>query len=152
MKLANLRSEQRDGIVVAQLEGEVDMSNAEQLKSALVRGMTNESFGLVLDLSALEYIDSAGIHILLELREQLKNRGQALRLVVPAGSLVGGTGRDCRNSDRGNRQSTPGRARSRAVGQLRLSLPACRSRPTSSRTAPTSKWTARSSASSSSSM
>jgi anti-sigma B factor antagonist len=91
MNLANLRSEQRDGIVVAHLEGEVDMSNADQLKSALVRGMTNEVFGLVLDLSALEYIDSAGIHILLELREQLKNRGQALRLVVPAGSVVGRT-------------------------------------------------------------
>lgn len=91
MMLANLISEQRDGIVVARLEGEVDMSNARQLKSALVRGITNEGFGLVLDLSALEYIDSAGIHMLLELREQLKNRGQALRLVVPAGSRVGRT-------------------------------------------------------------
>jgi anti-sigma B factor antagonist len=91
VRLADLSADRRDGVVVARLEGEVDMSNAEELRNALVRNMTNEVFGLVLDLSEVKYFDSAGIHILFELREQLKNRGQQLRLVVPKGSPVGDT-------------------------------------------------------------
>jgi len=91
VRLADLSADHRDGVVVARLEGEVDMSNADELQKALVRNMTNEVFGMVLDLGDVKYFDSAGIHVLFELREQLKNRGQQLRLVVPPGSPVGDT-------------------------------------------------------------
>jgi anti-anti-sigma factor len=89
MRLADLWFDERDGVVIARVKGDVDMSNADELKKALMRSVTNEAFGVVIDLSEVVYLDSAGIHLLFELRERLKNRGQQIRLVVPPGAPVG---------------------------------------------------------------
>jgi len=48
--------------------------------------MTNEELALILDLSQVDYLDSAGIQLLYQLRERLRVRSQVLRLVIPAGS------------------------------------------------------------------
>lgn len=88
MKLADVRAQMSGGILVVSIEGEIDMSNARELGSAIARRLTNEALGAVLDLSNVSYIDSAGIHVVFDLRERLKTRGQALRLVVPAGSPI----------------------------------------------------------------
>ena len=50
--------------------------------------MPNDAFGAVVDLTAVDYLDSAGIHLVYRLRESLRSRGQGLRLVVPARSVV----------------------------------------------------------------
>jgi anti-anti-sigma factor len=71
-----------DDVVVATVIGEIDMSNAPELSDALAGRLKNESRGLVVDLSACDYVDSAGIHVLYELRERLHNRGLDLRIVV----------------------------------------------------------------------
>jgi anti-anti-sigma factor len=88
MKLADLHFESRDRIVIATLDGEVDMSNAQQLNAALAEATPNEALGLVVDLSAVEYLDSAGIHLIYTLSVSLRARGQAIALVVPDGSPV----------------------------------------------------------------
>jgi anti-anti-sigma factor len=88
MKLADVRFTSRDGALVATVSGEVDMSNAAQLTAALVEATPNEATGIVLDLSAVDYLDSAGIHLIYALREKLRTRGQDLKLVVPEESLV----------------------------------------------------------------
>jgi anti-anti-sigma factor len=88
VRLADLHFETEGGVVVAHVKGEIDMSNVTELETALERGVTNEAIGLVVDLAELRYIDSAGIYLVYELRERLKNRGQQLMLVVPPGSLV----------------------------------------------------------------
>jgi anti-sigma B factor antagonist len=87
-RLAEVSFETRGGVVVAHVAGEVDMSNVTELRRALEQSVTNEALALVMDLADLRYIDSAGIHLVYELREHLKNRGQQIRLVVPAGSTV----------------------------------------------------------------
>jgi len=69
-------------VVIAHVRGEIDMSNAGELGDALAARLKNESRGLVLDLTACEYVDSAGIHVLYELHERLRNRGLDLRVVV----------------------------------------------------------------------
>jgi anti-anti-sigma factor len=43
---------------------------------------------VVLDLSRVEYLDSAGIYVIYGMRASLQARGQALILVVPPGSPV----------------------------------------------------------------
>ena len=91
MRLADLRVSERDGVVIARINGEVDMSNAGELKNALLRAITNETLGVVIDLSEVAYLDSAAIHLLYELRDQLKTRGQEIRLVVPSDAPVGDT-------------------------------------------------------------
>jgi anti-anti-sigma factor len=88
MRLADLNFESVDRIVVARLEGELDMSNNREIGRALLDRVTNEAFGLVLDLTGTLYVDSAGIHTLFDVRNQLKHRGQEMRLVVPSDTEI----------------------------------------------------------------
>jgi anti-sigma B factor antagonist len=86
--LADIRFEPFGAGIVARISGEVDMSNADKIESALRQVVTNDALGLVLDLAEVEYFDSAGIHLVYGLREDLRVRGQQLRLVVPERSPV----------------------------------------------------------------
>jgi anti-sigma B factor antagonist len=91
MRLANLDVDCRGGMLVASIGGEIDLSNAGAIRSALLREMHNELLGLVLDLTDVDYLDSTGIHIIYDLRDQLETRGQGMRLVVPEVSFIGRT-------------------------------------------------------------
>ena len=82
MPLADLEFEITDRVVIAHVDGEIDMSNADELGNAFSVRLTNDALGLVVDLRKVDYLDSAGIHLLYALRERLDNRGQQLRLVV----------------------------------------------------------------------
>lgn len=88
MTLADLHFSERDRIVVAVVSGEIDMSNSEELALAITQATPNEAMGVALDLSAVVYLDSAGIHLIYRLRESLRTRGQTLRLVIPSDSPV----------------------------------------------------------------
>jgi anti-sigma B factor antagonist len=86
--LADLRFETIDNVVVARLQGEVDMSNADDLGAAITARVSTDALGLVLDLAAVDYLDSAGIHVLFDLRERLTRRGQQIRLVLGPDSPI----------------------------------------------------------------
>jgi anti-sigma B factor antagonist len=86
--LADVSFETLEGVVVARLEGEVDMSNATELGAAITASIPSDARGLVLDLGDVGYVDSAGIHVLFELRERLTRRGQEIRLVLATDSPV----------------------------------------------------------------
>jgi anti-anti-sigma factor len=81
-----LRVHTADGVLVARLEGEIDLANADVVRSALARAASNDIVGAVIDLSKITYMDSAGINVLFHLRDRLRVRGQEVRLVVPPGS------------------------------------------------------------------
>jgi anti-sigma B factor antagonist len=89
MRLADISTELLDGVLVARLEGELDMSNAAELGSVITGRMTNDALGLVLDFTKVSYMDSTGVNVLFQLRESLARRGQELRLVLPADSPIG---------------------------------------------------------------
>jgi anti-sigma B factor antagonist len=86
--LADVRFETLEGVVVARLEGEVDMSNASELGAAITANVPSDARGLVLDLDGVGYVDSAGIHVLFELRERLRRRGQEIRVALAPDSAV----------------------------------------------------------------
>jgi anti-sigma B factor antagonist len=88
MRIADVQFTMRDGAVVARLMGEIDLSNAGGLRTAITDATPNEALGVVLDLTDVDYIDSTGIHLLYRLGESLRARGQALRLVIPLESPV----------------------------------------------------------------
>jgi anti-sigma B factor antagonist len=88
MPLADLSFETVGPVVVAHLAGEIDMSNAGELGEAVGRQVSGEALGLVLDLGAVDYLDSAAIRVVYELRERLRTRGQQLRLVVAADAPI----------------------------------------------------------------
>ena len=91
MNLADVRLTSHPGGVVAAISGEIDASNVNELEFSLTGSVSNEARGLVLDLSAVDYLDSAGIQLLFKLYGALRTRGQTLALVVPEGSVVAST-------------------------------------------------------------
>ena len=88
MRIADLSIETRGPIVVARLRGDIDMSNVGPLRDELGRATHNDALGLMLDLSQVEYLDSAGIQMIHRLREGLQTHGQRLRLVIAADSPI----------------------------------------------------------------
>jgi anti-sigma B factor antagonist len=67
-----------DGIPVVTVAGEIDMSNAERFRDAL--GQAAAAAGsFVVDLTGVEYLDSAGVHALF---------GHASRIRLIAGPLL----------------------------------------------------------------
>jgi anti-anti-sigma factor len=56
------------------------------IETAILEATPNHAVALILDVTALGYLDSAGIHLVYKLREKLRARAQALRLVIPAES------------------------------------------------------------------
>jgi anti-sigma B factor antagonist len=89
LPLADVSFSSDGDIVVASLRGEIDMSNAGELGETIGRGLTNDAMALVLDLTAVEYVDSAGIHVIYELHERLRTRGQDIRVVIAPDALIG---------------------------------------------------------------
>ena len=82
-ELPNLTIAAEDGVVIASLRGEIDLSNATEITDALLGGVPNEALGLVIDLSNVSYLDSAGVRMLAELDHRLGWRAQSLRVVAP---------------------------------------------------------------------
>lgn len=82
-RIAGFEFEQHEGVLVATVEGEIDSSNAAELRLALSERLPSTSSALVLDLSQVGYLDSSGIHLLFDLGRRLAARRQAIRLVVP---------------------------------------------------------------------
>jgi anti-anti-sigma factor len=78
----------QDGVVVARLPAEIDLSNARLVLEELYAALSNSSRGLVVDLSGVTYIDSRGIQLLLELAERLTTARLPLRFIVPDPSLI----------------------------------------------------------------
>jgi anti-sigma B factor antagonist len=89
-QLADLDIEEREGAVVATISGEIDLSNAATLERAMLDAVPNTASGIVVDLSAVSYLDSAGIRMLGEMAERLRWREQRLAVVAPEGSRVRG--------------------------------------------------------------
>ena len=81
-ELATLRVRERGAIVMAVVEGEIDLSNATTLLDELTGSVANTSHGLLLDLTGLEFLDSSGIHMLYDLGERLATRQQGFAVVL----------------------------------------------------------------------
>ena len=82
--LAQLFTEQVDGVLFVHLVGEVDLSNAEEVQARMMAPLVDAS-GLVLDLTATSYFDSTGVRMLFRVTEHLRGRSLPLRIVAPPG-------------------------------------------------------------------
>ena len=86
--MAEVRFEREDETVVAVVTGEVDMSNATSVRQQIAEFVTPDDDAVVIDLSTLSFIDSAGLHSLIELGTVLDERRQKLLLCLPPGSTI----------------------------------------------------------------
>jgi anti-anti-sigma factor len=86
--LAEVAVESHGDVPVATLSGEIDSSNVQDIATRLRALMTNRMKVLVVDLTPLGYLDSAGINLLFTVGDELRGRQQTLRLVVAEGSPI----------------------------------------------------------------
>ena len=86
--LADVKFADRDGIPVASIRGEIDMSNVGEVSVTMQNAVVQEAPGLVIDFSETSYLDSAGLHFIFDLAKRLRDRGQRLYLVVLPASPV----------------------------------------------------------------
>jgi anti-sigma B factor antagonist len=88
MPMEDVRIERQDGIVVAALAGEVDMSNATSVRQRISEFVLPADDAVIVDVSELAFMDSAGLHALIELSTILDERRQQLLLCVPRTSQI----------------------------------------------------------------
>ena len=71
---------------VIQAQGEVDLTTAPQLREAVMEMVNRtEKSPLVIDLSLVDFIDSAGLALLVEARKRLAPDGRTLNILLTAG-------------------------------------------------------------------
>ena len=74
--------DRRDGAVIVSLAGELDLYNAEEVRSALLDACDSEPAVLVIDLEEVRFIDSTALGVLIEARSRMADR-QGFRLASP---------------------------------------------------------------------
>jgi anti-sigma B factor antagonist len=87
-RLAEISMDERGGVFVAQLDGELDLSNVVDVGDALATAVSEEAAGLVVDMAGIRHIDSAGVRMLFDLRRRLRQRRQGFALAVPSDARI----------------------------------------------------------------
>ena len=88
--LAKIEVQRRGGLQLVSVHGEIDISNARDLAEVIENAVINGVQGLVLDLSATRYLDSAAVELLFRLAARFDARRLVMRLVVPIDSPIRG--------------------------------------------------------------
>ncbi len=65
------------------LKGDIDLASAGTTRDSLLEQISNRLLAVVLDLSEVTYLDSAGLQLVFDLAERLRTRGQKLTVVAP---------------------------------------------------------------------
>ena len=73
----------RNGVTVVSIGGEIDLSTAEVFEAAIARALAEEPPVLVIELSQVQFMASAGLRILVATQEKVSKSAQ---VAVVAGS------------------------------------------------------------------
>jgi anti-anti-sigma factor len=68
--------------------GEIDLTNAESLRDALLSALNAGALGLVVDMTATTFLDSAGVTALVRASRRASATEAALRLAVIAAPVL----------------------------------------------------------------
>jgi anti-sigma B factor antagonist len=77
-----------EGVPVVTVAEEIDVTNAEALRSALLQAAAAGPGTLVADMTQTRFCDSSGLHTLLAARKRAGEQGRELVLVIPSGATV----------------------------------------------------------------
>jgi anti-anti-sigma factor len=82
-ELARVVAGTSDGAPLVRVSGEIDLSNAAEVRDSIAAAASEAASVVTVDLSDVTYMDSAGISMIFRLAERLRYSRQELRLVVP---------------------------------------------------------------------
>lgn len=70
--------EQHNGAVVVRLGGELDLYNADDVRSALTEAIAGGAGRIVIDMTDVDFVDSTALGVLIEARSKLGHAGVLL--------------------------------------------------------------------------
>lgn len=76
-----IEAEQRDGWTVLALRGELDVAGSEIATRALAAAVEGATRGVVIDLTALGFLGSCGVRVLIDAGTHALSQGVGLRVV-----------------------------------------------------------------------
>jgi stage II sporulation protein AA (anti-sigma F factor antagonist) len=79
----DVRAPSDDGVVVVALAGELDLVSSGELTDAVARIRSASPARVLVDLSALSFVDSSGINALLQAARTIAENGGQLVLAAP---------------------------------------------------------------------
>lgn len=82
-----LSERRKPGRTVLRPSGELDVLTVPKLASALDQAVRHETGQVVVDLRDVEFIDSAGLHVLLNAQRRLTRNGRRLAVVCESGQV-----------------------------------------------------------------
>jgi anti-sigma B factor antagonist len=82
-----MQSDSKDGRVVVSLSGEIDLSNVDGLE-AEIDDVISDARDVVIDLTAIDFIDSRGLRLLKRVSAVVDGRDGTLLIIAPAGSIA----------------------------------------------------------------
>jgi len=86
--LLNIEPEVAGSRTVLSVEGEVDLATAPQLGAAIDAALTSGVREVCVDLSETTFMDSSGLHVLVEATHRAAEVGCELTLVCPPGPVA----------------------------------------------------------------
>jgi anti-sigma B factor antagonist len=75
-----ITEQQQGAVIVLKPEGPLIEAAVEEFKQRLLRTMAGTMGRFIVDMSAVAYVDSAGLEALIDVSEELGKSGQTLRL------------------------------------------------------------------------
>jgi anti-anti-sigma factor len=76
-----------EGSELLVVEGEIDIATSSRLIAALNEAVTEAMHSLVVDLSAVDFMDSTGLALLLGAYRRMRRRGLGFAVVCPGGPV-----------------------------------------------------------------
>ncbi len=86
MTTAEVRATHEGDEVTIVLDGEIDLANRDEVERQINDAITNQATRVRIDLTEVEYLDSAGLRILFTLATRLDRLQIDLELLAPASS------------------------------------------------------------------
>ena len=76
------------GVPVVAAPDEIDITNAEALRSALIKATANGNRTLVVDMTRTQFCDSSGLHTLIAAHRRADAQGRQVLLVIPGTAVL----------------------------------------------------------------
>ena len=77
-----------EGVPVVAAPEEIDITNAEALRSALLTAAANGHGTLVVDMTRTRFCDSSGLHTLIAAHKRAEAEGREVLLVIPSTTVL----------------------------------------------------------------
>jgi anti-anti-sigma factor len=88
-QLGQIHSARRDDTCLFRLTGEFDLSNAWKIRDALLDAIRNDDRDIVVDLTAVRFMDAQLVRVLVRARAAATRRDIAFVVVPPTDPTVG---------------------------------------------------------------